>query len=105
MKPSGPKDFEDAVTVGVLHLADVARAQTSARQYAAKIGFSVQDSEEIALAVTELASNLVRHAGGGTIRLTSLASGERQGMQIESEDHGPGIGDTELALTDGYSTA
>lgn len=75
------------------------------KEFAKKIGFSEIENEEIALAGTELASNLVKHAGGGAIKMSVLQSGDRLGIEIESEDTGPGIPDIELAVTDGYSTA
>lgn len=84
---------------------DVDRVTTTARRFALDIGFSAPESEQVALATAELASNLVRHAGGGSMKLSLLVSAERRGIQIESEDHGPGIANVELALTDGYSTA
>jgi len=72
---------------------------------AASIGFSAVECEEIVVATTELASNLVKHAGGGSIALTTVSAGGRSGICIESQDGGPGIADIEQALTDGYSTA
>jgi anti-sigma regulatory factor (Ser/Thr protein kinase) len=93
------------VTFGVTGPADVKRVNNSARDFARGIGFSPAECEEIALAVTELGSNLVKHAGGGAIKLNSLESGDRKGIQIESEDSGPGLPDVELAVTDGFSTA
>jgi anti-sigma regulatory factor (Ser/Thr protein kinase)/serine/threonine protein phosphatase PrpC len=67
-------------------------------------GFRDQESEEIALAVSELATNLVQHAGGGVLTLTPLTDGARVGLQIESVDRGPGIPDVERAIADGFST-
>jgi len=94
----------DAVVVAVDGSAEVKRASDEARNFAAALGFTSVASEEIALAVTELASNLVKHAERGKIVLSALESGGRGGMQIISEDNGPGIPDVERAMTDGYST-
>ncbi|HWQ20956.1 MAG TPA: ATP-binding protein [Methanotrichaceae archaeon] len=87
--------------IRVIRAADVSAARGAARAMALGIGFAATASEEIALAVSELASNLVKHAGGGTIVLLSLC----EGMQIESHDEGSGIEDIDQALTDGFSTA
>ncbi|HLH54000.1 MAG TPA: ATP-binding protein [Verrucomicrobiae bacterium] len=84
--------------------ADVMRASDQARQAARAIGFSSSECEDIALVMSELASNLVKHAGGGVLSLTPLSVDQRNGIQIESIDTGPGITDVELALTDGFST-
>ncbi len=67
------------------------------------IGFDEKSAEEIVLVASELASNVVRHAGGGTLTLAPLAGGA--GIQIESEDRGPGIADVDSAMADGFSTA
>ena len=39
------------------------------------------------------------------MRLSSIQTDGRMGIQIASEDEGPGIVDVEQALTDGYSTS
>jgi anti-sigma regulatory factor (Ser/Thr protein kinase) len=93
------------VLVEVTSAADISRANQAARERSTGLGFTVSESEEIALAVTELASNLVKHAGRGNIRMTAIQADGRTGIQVESEDNGPGIPDVEQAVTDGYSTA
>ncbi len=95
----------EPVVVGVVNAADVQRANAVTARFARTVGFSSTEIDELTLVVSELASNLVRHAGGGTLKLTGMQAGGRRGMQIESEDVGPGIADIELALEDGYSTA
>src|SRR5262249_19046469 len=67
--------------------------------------FSVRECDEIVVATTELASNLIKHARGGSIDLTEANEAGRPGICIESQDTGPGISDMDQALTDGYSTA
>jgi anti-sigma regulatory factor (Ser/Thr protein kinase)/serine/threonine protein phosphatase PrpC len=88
----------------VSHASDVAAARQAAAALAASIGFVAKDSDEVTLAVSELATNLVKHAKGGTLTLTSLVEEGRVGLQITSQDSGPGIADVEQALTDGFST-
>jgi anti-sigma regulatory factor (Ser/Thr protein kinase) len=84
---------------------DVAIAENAARDLSAAVGFSALECEEVVLAVTELASNLIRHAGGGTLSLTPASREASQGIQIESADAGPGFEDFERALTDGFTTS
>ncbi len=36
--------------------------------------------------------------------MEAIADGLRKGLRLIFEDHGPGIPDIELALTDGYTT-
>ena len=68
------------------------------------IGFDEKASEEIAIAVSELASNLIKYARGGKLTLAPIDESARAGIQVESLDGGPGIADVELALSDGFST-
>lgn len=91
--------------VEVHHESDVGAARRAARAVAAAMGFTPQTCEEIALAMTELATNLIKHArGGGTLTLTPLEERGRIMLEIQSLDAGPGIRDVELALGDRYST-
>jgi anti-sigma regulatory factor (Ser/Thr protein kinase)/serine/threonine protein phosphatase PrpC len=90
--------------IRVSHMSDVAVARQATTALAAAIGFVGKDCEEIALAVSELATNLVKHAHGGTLMLTALVEERRVGLQITSHDGGPGIADVGQALTDGFST-
>lgn len=85
--------------------AEVIRAEDASRAFSRELGFLDGACEEIALAVRELATNLVKHARGGVVTLSSSREEGRTGIQIESIDLGPGIGDPERALADGYSTA
>jgi anti-sigma regulatory factor (Ser/Thr protein kinase)/serine/threonine protein phosphatase PrpC len=88
----------------VFHASDVLGAQRAARAVAAALGFAEQECEEVAIAASELASNLVKYACGGTLMLTPVADGQRVGIRVESQDGGPGIADVEQALTDDFST-
>jgi anti-sigma regulatory factor (Ser/Thr protein kinase) len=91
--------------IAVVHSGDVNEARQRAQAMALAIGFDETASAEVALAVSELGTNLLRHSKGGTLTLTPLVDGRRVGMQVISQDRGPGIVDVEQALTDGFSTA
>ena len=93
------------VLIAVVHGSDVNEARQRAQAMALAIGFDETASAEVALAVSELGANLLRHTKGGTLTLTPLVDGRRVGMQVISQDRGPGIADVEQALTDGFSTA
>ncbi len=55
--------------VEVRHDASVGEARRVARIIAAALGFAPQSCDEIALAATELASNVLKRAHGGTLAL------------------------------------
>ncbi|HTC48289.1 MAG TPA: ATP-binding SpoIIE family protein phosphatase [Candidatus Aquilonibacter sp.] len=59
----------------------------------------------VALAATEMATNLVKHAGSGHILVQRLQENGNSGLRIMSVDKGPGIADISRALSDGHSTA
>lgn len=99
------KPFMKAVTIAVQNRAQMKAASDAAEKIAAALGFAPAECAEVALAARELASNLVTHAGSGEIQVSSLAEGQKVGIQIVSQDSGPGIHDVECALADGFSTA
>jgi anti-sigma regulatory factor (Ser/Thr protein kinase) len=92
-------------TVEVQHENGVGEARRAARTTATALGFAPQACEEIALAMTELATNLLKHARGGTLTLTPLTEGGQVGLEIQSHDNGPGILDVEQAIGDRFSTS
>ena len=83
---------------------DADQARREARRLALRLGFDRGDAEAVALAASELAMNLHRYAVEGEIVLRVIEDGIRRGLEIESQDAGPGIADHELALQDGYTT-
>ena len=83
---------------------DVVRARQVTRRWAVELGFSLVDQTKIVTAASELARNTVIYGGGGTLQLEMLNDGASRGLRLTFEDHGPGIPDTVLALTDGYTT-
>ena len=83
---------------------DVEQVRRAARSLAQQLGFAAADCDAIVLATSELATNLVRYAPGGAVCLSTIDGAGGRGMQVESRDGGPGIGNMAQALTDGFST-
>jgi serine/threonine-protein kinase RsbT len=83
---------------------DVVLVRQLVRALAIKLGFSLVDQTKIVTAASELARNTVDYGGGGTVRLETLAEGQRVGLRLTFEDKGPGIEDVALVMKDGYST-
>jgi serine/threonine-protein kinase RsbT len=93
------------INVRILTELDVITARQRVRHEAEQMGFRSAKVYRLATAVSELAFNLRFHADrGGTIRIISVNDRDRVGIEIVSEDDGPGIPDIELAMQDGYST-
>ncbi len=83
----------------------VGEARRLAMTMAGRLGFDESGSGGVALVVTEAATNLVKHGGGGELLLIPIARGGRDGLEVLALDKGPGIADVGRALADGYSTA
>jgi serine/threonine-protein kinase RsbT len=90
-------------TLSVRLESDILAARQHGREVAEQVGFSGSDLALIATAISEVARNIVVHAGGGAIMISELADG-RAGIEIVARDDGPGILDIDLAMQDGYST-
>jgi len=84
--------------------SDVVLARRTAKEMAAVIGFDKTACEEISITVSEMTTNLVKHAGGGTLSI-SLIEGDNRGIEVETLDRGPGVTDIEIVAADGYSTS
>lgn len=82
-------------------MADAVACPSHARRIAHAAGFSAIDCEKIAIAASELATNIVRHASHGFIRIGVLD--DPRGVELVAEDEGPGIEDVHAAMSDGYS--
>lgn len=83
---------------------DVVSVRQAVRKWAIELGFGLVDQTKLVTAASELARNTLDHGGGGVLRLKSLLANGRYGLQLSFTDHGPGIGDIELALKDGHTT-
>jgi anti-sigma regulatory factor (Ser/Thr protein kinase) len=81
----------------------VAPARRAAEQLADDLGFDETRRGQVAIVVTELATNLVRHGGGGEIVLR-VGRSERPTVDAIAIDRGPGMRDARRAFEDGYST-
>lgn len=90
--------------IDIMHPGNVISAQELSKQLSHSLGFQEIECEQIAVAVSELANNLIKHANGGTIKLLPITEQSRIGIRIESEDKGPGILNAYNSLTDGFST-
>lgn len=90
--------------VKIAHPSDTNEARKLIKFLTSEMGFAQIECEEFAIVVSELASNLVKHARGGYLVINSIEDEGRLGIKIESQDDGPGIADIEQAITDGFST-
>lgn len=83
----------------------VAAARNAVLALAGRLGFPAARLGEVALAVTEAASNLHKHARQGAVWLSVNRDAEPPGIDLVTIDAGPGMPDVPAALRDGHSTA
>lgn len=65
------------------------------------LGFDDEQASDVAIVASELATNILKHAGKGVMLVGAPADGA---LEIVALDRGPGIADVSRALGDGYST-
>src|SRR5262249_15966670 len=95
-----PRQFLTEV-VGPSHAGEARRV---AVELAASLGLNETDRGRLAIAATELATNIVKHAQHGKMLYESVRHNGSTGVRILSLDKGPGIPNVADALQDGYST-
>jgi len=91
--------------IPVREASQVGQARREAAEFARLAGLDSAQQGRIALVATELATNLVKHAGGGVLAVDHFADRDGHGIELLALDSGPGIGDIDRSLADGYSTA
>lgn len=96
--------MSDEMCVPIERENDIVTARQKGRELAATTGFSTTDQTMIALAISEIARNIISYAQRGEVTLSRLSDGRRRGVLIVARDAGPGIPDIQLAMRDGYST-
>jgi serine/threonine-protein kinase RsbT len=91
------------VRVSINADADLVTARAEGRAMAERLGFPRPDPTLVATAISEVARNIVVHAGRGEIVLSPLDEADRYGLLVIARDSGAGIRDVEAALHDEYS--
>jgi len=93
-----------SVVLPVSDPSQIGEARRTAASLAARIGLNETQAGTVSLIVTEAATNLQKHAGGGHILLRPLQEQGRLGLEVIAIDGGPGMPDIARCLEDGYST-
>ncbi len=93
--------MENACRVPVYSQTETAEARRVAVRLASDLAFDETDAGNVAIVVTEAATNLLKHAGGGELILRTADDM----VEMLALDSGPGIADVSRSFQDGYSTA
>ncbi|MGW5860805.1 ATP-binding SpoIIE family protein phosphatase [Streptomyces sp. NPDC055239] len=79
-------------------------ARGAAAALARRIGLDTHRAAEVALAVTEAATNIQRHATDGALLLRTLHTRDEAAVEFVTVDSGPGMVDVPASLADGSSS-
>lgn len=95
-----------AETVVIATEADLLRVRSALRAQAQQAGLGLTATTKLVTAGSELARNILRYATGseGTVYIRQC-TGPRHGVRAVFRDNGPGIGDLDTAMQDGFTTA
>lgn len=90
-----------SVLLPVHDSSNVAEVRRAAAALAGDAGFSEAEVGRASLVASEMATNLYKHAGGGSVVVRPVT----QGIELMAIDRGPGMSDPAECLRDGFSTA
>jgi anti-sigma regulatory factor (Ser/Thr protein kinase) len=95
-----------SVSFVITELSQAGEARRFANRLALeKLGFNETEGGKVSIVVTEIATNLVKHAGGGELIFRTLEHGQTKGIEVLALDKGEGMMNIAECLRDGYSTA
>jgi anti-sigma regulatory factor (Ser/Thr protein kinase) len=86
------------------HASDVAAVRRAGQKLADSLGFDETRAGQLAIVITEAATNILKHAGEGTVYISATQSAAGPGVDVLAVDAGPGIADLPTSLRDGVST-
>jgi anti-sigma regulatory factor (Ser/Thr protein kinase) len=95
---------QDMRWLRVEDVSAVPACRQAVQALAERLGFPAARVGQLALAVTEAASNLHKHAEQGSLLLCVNRDGPQPGIDLVTIDAGPGLRDVSAALRDGHST-
>ncbi len=94
--------MKNAAVLPIAESTHVAAARRAVGELARRLSLSDDTVARAELVAVELAGNILHHAEHGSLYLAPLPSGS--GLHIIAVDLGPGVGNLERAMTDGFST-
>ena len=93
-----PMPMADELRLPITGERDIVVARSEGRALARTLGYSKTDGTLVATAISEIARNIIVHAGSGEMVLKSCLENGRTGIEIVAFDSGPGIQDISEAL-------
>ena len=84
--------------------SQIGEARRDAQRLAMQYSLDETQTGRVAIAATELATNLYRHGSGGQLLLQPIKVGDKEAIELLAIDKGRGMSDVNRCLGDGYST-
>jgi anti-sigma regulatory factor (Ser/Thr protein kinase) len=85
--------------------SEIGEVRRAAAGLARRRGLAEDLVGRLALVATEMATNLLKHGGGGFVVVSRFADADGSGLELLALDKGPGMADVARCLIDGFSTA
>lgn len=103
MMVSALTDGQAAERLPIRTPEDIVVVRTAVRKAAVGIKLGIVDQTKLVTAASEIARNTLDYGGGGDVEIMILKA-VKTGVRLTFVDHGPGIPNLELALTDGWTS-
>lgn len=84
-------------SIAIRQEADVVRARLAGKALCRELAFSETGTSKVVAAISELARNVYKHAGKGSIDVRRV-EGEPAGIEVVAVDGGPGIANVDVLL-------
>ena len=91
-------------SVALVSERDIVVCRQLVRKLAQELKFTLVDQTKMITAASELSRNTIVYGNGGEMRWEFVTQDHRTGLRLAFEDRGPGIPDTDLAMTDGWTS-
>lgn len=96
--------MKSSVRVAIREESQVGEVRRHVGEIARSIGYNDSLASDCAIIVTEMARNLVRHAGGGELLIRELQNPLSPSLEFLALDQGPGMRNVSECMRDGFST-
>jgi len=83
---------------------DIVTVRQLIRYHAKTLSMGIIDQTRITTAISELLRNMYNYGGGGEVFIETGVVDEKIALIVTCIDHGPGIENLELAMSDGYTS-
>lgn len=82
----------------------IGEARRDSQRLASRVNLDEASSSRLGVIVTELASNVSKHGGGGELLLQAIPTATGSAVEVIAIDRGPGMSNVNQCLEDGYSS-